>query len=162
MAINNATPEESGQWRTYGKDPESHALIRFKVRAIDPAERERILNEELLIGRKKKSLANMSAMESAVRSKAISRRRAHLALDDSENFEVRFIGRRRDEMRAKLPAGLAMAEDGLIKFDGSWSPAVKDLVFDLMPQIVDFVNTKSDEILEAEEADEEETVSAFR
>lgn len=162
MAINNASPEDSGQWRTYGKDPETKARIRFKVGTVDPDDRRKILNEELLRNRKKKALANMSAMESAAHAEAIGKRRAHLSLIDSENFEIRFIGRRREEKRSTLPAGLTMAEDGLVKFDGLWTPAVKEFVFGLMPGIVDFVNNKSDEMSEAEEADEEDTVASFR
>ena len=55
-----------------------------------------------------------------------------------------------------------MSESGEVLFDDQWSPAAKDLIFDLMPGVVEFVNEKADEISAAEEADEEDTVDAFR
>ena len=162
MAISFATPDESGKWFTYGNDPETGVRIRLKVQSIPSAAAEKIINEELLVNRKKRSLVNMSAMESSARAKAISLRKAHLALVDSENFELRFVGKMRAEMEATLPAGLTMVTDGSVRLDGRWTPEVKDMLFDLMPKVVDFVIEKSSEMSDAKEADEEESVTAFR
>lgn len=163
MPITFAAPEESGKPFLYGKDPDTGKPIHLTIAPLPAADRERIMNEELLAGLKARGLRDISAIASAARSRAFGRRVAMICLRDSEGFEIAFAGKMRETQAAKIAAlGLAMSADGVVALDGHWTDEVKSFVFDLVPDVVDFVVSKESEIHRAKEADEEEQTAGFR
>lgn len=151
-----ATDDDPGEWFTWRE--EGGERIEFLIRRLPPAESARI--ERQILGAKWEIRYRRKAAVQEFdrdRTQRVNRAKATYCLLDSRGFEAEPAGPAGAEELGKA-LGQPVEPGTVVSLDGRWTDPVKALMFERMPQIVDFVGTKALE-LEGEDAQDEEEAS---
>ena len=144
------------------RDKETGKRVSLFVQIVDePFVRQ--LRKEHARGIRAEKVGKQPASEMVERGIATARAYASRALVNSENFEIGLETQATaDAFAEALADGMPLKAGDVVCLDGRWTDAVKALVFRVIPQLVEWINGKADELRGFEAADEEEAAESFR
>jgi hypothetical protein len=138
-----------------GKWVEYQPGVEFFVRAIPPSEQRRIENKYM--GNQRRVVQNEEGrvvkIDSA-KTEALLVERAAMALLDSRGAEFSILGSALAE-KFTVALGEKVEPGALLKLDGRWTQALRELVLSLGPTLRDWLNEKATELVKADQEEEE-------
>lgn len=151
-----ATDVTAGEWFTWRED--DGQKLEVCVRRLPPAEAKRI--EQKHFGKRRRIVYTDKGTTQDLDTVAQERsahEKASYSMVDTRGFEIEASGEGAAQGLAGI-LGEKVEVGSVVKLDGRWSDALKDLVFAGLPDLPDWINEKARESAkrDAEEAEEAE------
>jgi hypothetical protein len=131
--------QDPGRWSTYAEDPRSGDKVEACVRHVTSSQMRAIRRRHF--GTKVAIDAGIDVRKSDATELEVGVR----ALVDTRGFEMR-IGDEEQAARYTELLGTPVSLDQLVKFDGRWTPALKEAVFSDHLEFLNFVLRKAREL----------------
>lgn len=151
-----ATDTDPGEWFVWRE--EDADKLEVKVRRLPPAEERRIdlkhFGKRRQITYSKKGAQQDLDLEAQGKA---NREKASYCMVDSRGFDYEMGG---PEAVAALagPLGMALKVGEVVRFDGKWTDAVKEIVFAGLPDLVDWIGEKAKTLSGRDTKEEEEAL----
>lgn len=149
-----ATDVDPGEWFTWRE--EDGGKLEVKVRRLPPAEERRIdlkhFGKKRQIVYSKKGAMQDLDLEA---SEKANREKASYCMVETRGFEIE-VGGPEAEARLKGLIGDEVKVGQVVKLDGRWTDALKELMFAGLPDLVEWVGSKAKALSGRDEEEESE------